>query len=246
MSKKFTLLIFPAITILCFQNCSMHADNEKTMENSVFTYPGAQQPHEDRDHGVVGEQAKRKTTSQALVADRAYVDSALAEIFNNGNDLNIINNSVVNNVNAFGTPCSIYMDYATSTRNANGQENETRFDSGTRCAVDTQSLNAPINPDSQVTREAYLSYTCESLIENTAAMDNGLRRIASTAPAVLPQATDANILKLFSLFYRYKPAPQAGFFQAMKVLFANSNAPTRDEWKAAFYTLCVSGHWQTN
>lgn len=246
MSRFYPLLFLSAVTVLLFQNCSMHSADEATLESTVFSIPGTPQVHEDREHGVVGEQAKRKTTSQALIADRAYVDAALAEIFTNGADNAMITNTVVNNVSAFGTPCSVYTDYATSTRNSNGQEVESRVDSSTRCSVDVQSMNAPINPDSQVTREAYLSYSCEQLIENTTTMDNGLRKIASTAPATLPQASDANILKLFSLFYRYKPAPQQGFFQAMRVLFANVNAPTRDEWKAAFYTLCVSGHWQLN
>lgn len=219
---------------LLFQNCSSQTQWNADMSSEVEVI---EQEHVNQDHGNE-EQAKKITSYRPLLSDRRSTDLILNDIFNDGSvkDLSLVATYIATKNETFGTPCSFYSDYRTS--------GSARYETLSFCSFTESMLNAPVNPDTLVSREAYLAYVCEGLVNTTATLDTALKKISAQAPNPLPAATDANLLKMFQLFYRAKPNPQAGLIQALKILFANPSAPVRDEWKAAFYTTCVSGYWQ--
>lgn len=234
-SWKIAIALSPFLSsALLFQNCSSQTQWAADLSSEVEML---EQEHINRDHGSE-EKAKRVTTYRPLLSDRRATDLILNDIFNDGSvdDLSVVATYIATKNETFGTPCSFYSDYKTS--------GSVRYEMLSFCPLTDSMLNAAVNPDTLVSREAYLAYVCETSVNTTATLNTALKKISSQAATVLPTASDANLLKMFQLFYRAKPNPQAGLIQALKILFANPSAPTRDEWKAAFYATCVSGYWQ--
>jgi hypothetical protein len=83
--------------------------------------------------------------------------------------------------------------------------------------------------------------TCTDLVQNAGTLAYALKRISSSE--AVPTASAENMQRLFSLFYRGKPAPDNQLIGSLQLMM-DPAAKTAANWQLPIYTVCVSSHWQ--
>ena len=235
MSKLTWRFLGAVAIIILYQNCGHHMTSN---QSSVALLDAQAVDSTDRDHSPdPGMIQKDSTSFQPVLVDREYAMALLADIFGTTAP-QLIAADLSHNLADFGSPCSVYENYrAYNTAGTLVQTNTLEA-----CALneDGQNLGAAVLPSGSVTREASMAHACATLIADAGAFQSGLSRIDSAA---VPAPTTQNVSALLDLFYRDKPTPDAGVVEAVQILI-DPASPTLDQWRAAFYTVCVSTDWQ--
>lgn len=163
-----------------------------------------------------------------VVMDRIGIVNFFQDIFGNGARSLSAVRSIATDANIFGGGCSFYKMATTAPS-----------DDLTRCG-NSASWQA-VKPLMGITtlRQGRINQACYELSTNATTRAYVLARIDSTK--TYPDLTTANMKSLFALFYRMRPEPEAGLYEAM---LANAGTADAAGWTRAVYGICVSGHWQ--
>lgn len=219
-----------------FQNCAP-ASKEESVLDSISNADTIDQIHKDNDHDVVTEEKVALEVSKSLL-DRSMVYSLFIDIF--GPDAAAI--AALNQLRAeravFGGPCSIYENFK-SARAGFKMDSEAENCANSETA---NNLNAPVNPVGNVLQQALINDVCQQMAMNTKTYNYAIAQIKENASVAIPANSSENVLKVFRLFYRGKPEPDASLVNSLQILVGEP--ATVDGWKAAISTTCVSSHWQ--
>lgn len=240
-SLKARILLFTLSSFFImvqFQNCAPAQKGESVFE-SMTNAGTLDQVHKDNDHGrdiPMTEKAGVEVSKSLL--DRSMIYSLFIDIF--GPDAAAI--TALNQLRAeravFGGPCSIYENFK-SARNGFKMDSEAESCANSETA---NNLSAPVNPVANVLQQALVNDVCQQVITNTKTYNYLMAQLKESAKVTIPANSSENVLKLFRLFYRGKPDPEASLVNSLQVLVGE---PATDQgWKTAISTTCVSSHWQ--
>lgn len=235
MYGKISLVIVSFFVMVHFQNCAPAAKDESVFD-SMSNANTLDQIHKDFDHDVPVESKPALEVANSL-QDRSMVYSLFIDIF--GPDAAAV--TALNQLRAeravFGGPCSIYENFKSARA---GYKMDSEADS---CAnSDTaNNLAAPVNPVANVLQQALINDVCQQMVLNAKTYAYVLAQVKVSTEAI-PANNAANVLKVFRLFYRGKPDPDANLVNALQLLVGEP--ATNDGWKNAITTTCVSSHWQ--
>lgn len=236
MYGKISLVIVSFFIMVHFQNCAPAAKEESVFD-SMSNANTLDQIHKDNDHDVPTESKPALEVAVSL-QDRSMIYSLFLDIF--GPDAAAVTalNQLRSERAVFGGPCSIYENFKTARM---GYKMDSEADN---CAnSDTaNNLSAPVNPVGNVLQQALVNDVCQQMVANAKTYAYVLAQIKATPTETMPANNAANVLKVFRLFYRGKPDPEASLVNALQMLVGEP--ATTDGWKTAITTTCVSSHWQ--
>lgn len=234
---KTGLLVIGSLMILQFQNCSQ-LPAETTMSSQEMTVD-----HMDNDHGLPS--TKPAVDYSPVLMDRWEVYSLLTDIFGPDSLAVQVNKNaleaIVKDMSVFGAPCSINDNYKTKNVTTGALANAPSADACSNSDTGV-AMGAAIHPGGNVLRQGVLNNACRVLLDQAKTLDYALAQLKDAPADVLPLNSDANVLKLFRLFYRTQPLPAQSLVDSLKVIVGSP--ATKDGWKNAVYTTCVSSHWQ--
>ena len=235
MYGKISLVIVSFFVMVHFQNCAPAAKDESVFD-SMSNASTLDQIHKDFDHDVPVESKPALEVANSLM-DRSMIYSLFIDIF--GPDAAAV--TALNQLRAeravFGGPCSIYENFKTARMNY-------KIDSEADSCANSDTANnlaAPVNPVANVLQQALINDVCQQMVLNTKTYAYVLAQVKVSNEAI-PANNAANVLKVFRLFYRGKPDPDANLVNSLQLLVGEP--ATNDGWKNAITTTCVSSHWQ--
>lgn len=236
---RISLVILSSFFVMVqFQNCAPAQKGESVFD-SMTNAGTIDQIHKDNDHGkeIPTEEKVGVEVSKSLL-DRSMIYSLFIDIF--GPDAAAV--TALNQLRAeravFGGPCSIYENFKSARNNY-------KIDSEAESCANSETANnlaAPVNPVANVLQQALVNDVCQQMLMNNKTYAYILAQIKEAPTVNVPANSSANVLKLFRLFYRGKPDPDASLVNSLQVLVGE---PASDQgWKTAISTTCVSSHWQ--
>lgn len=237
MYARISLVIVSLFVMVHFQNCA--PQKEDSVFDSMNNAGTIEQIHKDKDHGkeIPTEEKVAMEISKSLL-DRSMIYSLFIDIF--GPDAAMV--TALNQLRAeravFGGPCSIYENFK-SARNGFKMDSEAESCANSETA---NNLAAPVNPVANVLQQALVNDVCQQMIGNPKTYAYAIAQIKESPSVAIPANSSTNVLKLFRLFYRGKPDPDASLVNSLQVLVGEP--ASHDGWKMAISTTCVSSHWQ--
>lgn len=231
--KRWVWTALPVVaTLLFFQNCDLDSKfkSNQTESPRVVSLQEVSLPD---SHPVEVEAKPQPTTYDLILADRYYLQSLFEDVFGD-RAIDVDSNKIFLNAVEFGSPCEMYNSYLDADRKL--------VDAMENCGISSSTrVTASVLPKPSVSRQGLLTRACSDLVQNPKTMRHAIRRIASRG---IPAATDANIIKLYKLFYRGKPEPTEGVRQSLKLILDYGGGPTFSTWRSAIFTVCTSSYWQ--
>lgn len=189
------------------------------------------------DDPVITSKETIVTAYEPILADRHYIRSVFVSTFGPAADTVDQTRAYLNALD-HGAPCSVYGDHLQP--NASGVY--VTADASETCSRTTLNRTvAQINPKPTVSRQALLSKACSDLVTSDITLGVAIGKIDSTV--AVPEASKANVLKAFRLFYRMRGAPHDGLLESLQVM-APSTGATKESWRQVINTVCASGLWQ--
>lgn len=237
------ILLFALSTgvVFSFQNCAKEMVNQYDNQQEDETYGAVEE--EGFDQTVVDEAVKVETEGVSVVMmDRNLLRSVFIDVFGPTLATHALLQQIESDQSTFGSPCSFADNYL----GAVSGNNRVAFCNNTQA---TDTMGANVLPSVNVLRAARvneLCYVATMTLDNndgvTGPTNYVINRLKATPTGPLPESSDENILKMFYLFYRGKPAPQPELIESLRAIIGTP--VTKAGWKNAIYTTCVSGHWQ--
>lgn len=237
--RKILLTTAMAIVLVVqFQNCAQNLEGEQEFA-SLTNASTIDQLHRDYTHGDdVPTEPQKALEISTLLMDRMTIYTFFMDILGpeaaklNGMKRILIEKAV------FGGPCSVYDNF--KSQRAGGKTDS----EATACSnsENASNLAAPIEPNANVLHQALVNQVCQEAIANAKTYKYVADQIKGTAAAGVAENSPQNVLRLFSLFYRGKPAPDSQVIESLQFLVGYP--ATDNGWKLAFLTTCVSSHWQ--
>jgi hypothetical protein len=112
------------------------------------------------------------------------------------------------------------------------------------CRNSTLDLRTPPNTGINAAREGRRMSVCYHGVQEEESFNFALNRIQEgRSQTNLPDLSEANLHRLFELFFRGRPLPPTSFFDSLELLIQNSETPEKG-WQNALLTVCTSPHWQ--
>lgn len=238
MYARISLVIVSLFVMVHFQNCAPAAKEESVLDSMSGATP-IDQIHRDNDHSTdIPMQEKVALEVSKSLLDRSMIYSLFVDIF--GPDAAAI--AALNQLRAeravFGGPCSVYENFK-SVRAGLKMDSEAESCANSETA---NNLGAPVNPVANVLQQALINDVCQQVLMNAKTYNFAIAQIKENSAVAIPANTPENVLKVFRLFYRGKPDPDAALVNSLQLLVGDP--ATTDGWKAAISTTCVSSHWQ--
>lgn len=238
MYARISLVIVSFFVMVHFQNCAPASKDESVLD-SMSNADTIEQIHKDNDHGkeVPTDEKVAMEVANSLL-DRSMIYSLFIDIF--GPDAAAV--TALNQLRAeravFGGPCSVYENFRSARASF-------KMDSEAESCANSDTANnlaAPVNPVGNVLQQALINDVCQQMTSNTKTYMYAIAQIKEKPSVAIPANTPENVLKVFRLFYRGKPDPDASLVNSLQVLVGEP--ASADGWKAAISTTCVSSHWQ--
>lgn len=214
-----------------FQNCSQGFETSpyemmSTMEKQV------------EEHSI--QTKKLSTTFDLQLSDRNYVAGVLEDVFGPSAKTKLTE-MVYSKPDEFGGPCSEYAHYKYKRGTA-------YLDKDPNLVCNINRSIKPLVAPAQAVRQGWLIQACAALVgtsgDTTSELNYALGKIKyGSSDSNLPEPNDANLLSLHKLFYRERPLPPRSVLDALRVLFQEER-PTKEEWRSAIYSYCISSQWQ--
>ncbi|AZZ36091.1 hypothetical protein CIK05_04555 [Bdellovibrio sp. qaytius] len=238
MYARISLVIVSLFVMVHFQNCAPGKKDESVFD-SMTNADTTDQIHRDNDHGtLVPTQEKAAMEVSKSLLDRSMVYSLFIDIFGPDAAAVAALNQLRSERAVFGGPCSIYENFKSARAGF-------KMDSEAESCANSETANnlaAPVNPVANVLQQALINDVCQQMMLNTKTFNYAIAQVKENASVAIPANTPANVLKVFRLFYRGKPEPEASLVTSLQVLVGEP--ATADGWKNAITTTCVSSHWQ--
>lgn len=233
--RTFTLISSFLAVGAGFQNCAEHGAfvvaDEMSFSSMVSSDDAGHYSDQLSHSGVnhVPPMAKEADLDYSpVVMDRIGIFNFFEDVFGpSAKSLPAIA-SLAKDPNIFGGGCSFYRQATTKPT-----------DLTTTCANNNNALSVKPLMGVTVLRQGRINQACHELAADSKTITYVLARIDNKNK--VPAATLDNLTRLFSLFYRAKPAPHKSLYEAMA---ANMGTESLDGWKRAVYGVCVSGYWQ--
>lgn len=231
---NFIGLIVAAVS-MSFLSCTPKAQDD--IFSSIGKAPAIDQPHEPPPAAE-----KALEVSKSLM-DRSMMYSFFIDIFGPSaigtpglKTLKLIKDEKA----ILAGPCSLYETFksvgdtgvlSTDAKSINCPNSDT-----------ATGLAAPIQPAANVLHQAMINNVCTEAIDYASTYNYLMAQLKENPSVTVATNSSENVLKLFNLFYRGKPQPEAPLIDSLRFLvgFPASDAG----WKTAILTTCVSSHWQ--
>jgi hypothetical protein len=234
------VLVLCLSTVLFFQNCSQNMQQESTF-SSMSQASTIEQQHGDQSHGTEVPTAKPEALiEQTSMMDRQMLISMFSDILGPTATTLPGMKKIIAQKSIFGGPCSLYDNFKTLQNGAPKADTNAISCNNTETA---DNLSAPIQPTGNVLQQAVINDVCmQAMAESKKIYPYFIAQIKDKPADKVPANTSANVLKLFSLFYRGKPLPQQSLVEGLQALVGS---PATDAgWQKAFIVTCLSSHWQ--
>lgn len=233
-SNRLSLNLFFGVSIsamLLFQNCGQ-TNGFEVLDSDALQMASEIGDTSEQDHmggrHDFPEALKPVIDYSPMLMNRIALYSVLSDVFGpEGSRLAAVTR--VSRDFLAGAPCSIYDNFRGNT------------DSRKTCTIDEDAIGANVHVGSSILRQAMMSDACMAAVSNTKSLNYVIAQLKE-GTELIPQSNDANITKLFRLFYRGKPDPQKNLIEYMKLQVGQP--ATAEGWKNAVYTTCASGYWQ--
>jgi hypothetical protein len=225
------LLPLVGVIGLTFQNCGMDTQFKSAPADHLTQASLSEETLPDSHVEVTGE--IKPTSYDMVLADRYYLQSLFTNIFGPSAEAADSTKLFLNAVE-FGSPCDLYESYLDRDHKSlvNAMEN---------CiTISATRVNARMMPLPTVARQGLLTRACSDLVQNPATMAHALARIGTG----IPDSSDANVKRLYRLFYRLQSPPTAGVVDSLQLILNYGGHPTVNNWRSAFFTVCASSYWQ--
>lgn len=220
---------------LSFLSCTPKAQED--IFSSIGKAPTISQPHENPP---VADKALEITKS---LMDRTMLYSFFTDIFGPSaigtpglKTLKLVKDEKA----ILAGPCSVYDTFrsvgdtgalSTDAKSINCPNNDT-----------ASGLAAPMQPAANVLHQAMINNICTEAIDLASTYNYLMEQLKEYPTLLIATNTPENVLKLFKLFYRGKPQPDASLIESLRFLIGFP--ATESGWKNAILTTCVSSHWQ--
>ncbi|WPU66118.1 hypothetical protein [Peredibacter starrii] len=184
----------------------------------------------DAPNALVEKQQQLNYASEIQMADRAYVESVLLQIFNaSGTSAATYIQSDIYQKVEFGGACDFYSTSDLSPTTVEFPREQ--------CYT---GMGVVQNPNNNPMRYSLTTKVCERLVVDSARMDVVKAKIFSNNQWEAP--SDASIQRAWSLFFPIESASPA-VVKDLKAI-ADVSSGNEDAWKNIILTMCISPEWQ--
>lgn len=232
--QTFAVLCSSLISIMVFQNCAVQNQFETLdMSSTESLFDAMGESHLSHGGGthVAPEIEKPKISYSPMVLDRFAVVGLLTDVFGPEAMKVTVVRQIASDSNVFGGSCNFLSKQTGTATSPLVDCNNSFARLGVKPHVGINSL-----------RQGRINEACMQLVSNAKTMAYVMARVDATAATSLPEATDKNVLNLFTLFYRTRPLPQQALLDSLKLNVGYPASPAG--WQRAVYATCVSGYWQ--